>query len=265
MEPRIEGAHARDEQLNGACVLCLRRRGGRGQGEGAEAVDVLVGMTKQFLAGGEDMDARRVGAQRGDHGVDGLEQVLAVVEDEEKPLMRRRIDEAFQRRRRVADRQANRSPHRQRDKPGVRQRRELHHADAVGEMRLQRIGGCLRQPCLADTAGTDHGDERMLLNHKDIVTGNAFSRQFPVKPVVGTFDLERPGRVIHKLDYAKDALQPVDSCGMAFTLISRRALEKVGKNPLQRLTVEVVEQDFGHARRALHLHYFILRAYRRNT
>jgi cellulose synthase/poly-beta-1,6-N-acetylglucosamine synthase-like glycosyltransferase len=73
--------------------------------------------------------------------------------------------------------------------------------------------------------------EQLLLNHKDIVTGNAFSRAYPCKPVVGTFDMERPGRVIHMLDYQKDALQPVDSCGMAFTLISRRALEQVGPRP----------------------------------
>lgn len=73
--------------------------------------------------------------------------------------------------------------------------------------------------------------EQLMDDHKDIVTGNAFSRQFPVKPVVGTFDQSRPGRVIHLLDYKKDALQPIDSCGMAFTLISRNAMEKVGKRP----------------------------------
>lgn len=69
--------------------------------------------------------------------------------------------------------------------------------------------------------------ERLIDNRKDIVTGNAFSRKYPVKPVVGTFDQVRKGRVDVMLDYRKNELQPVDSCGMAFTLISRRGLEKV--------------------------------------
>uniref|UniRef100_A0A832I553 Glycosyltransferase family 2 protein n=1 Tax=Eiseniibacteriota bacterium TaxID=2212470 RepID=A0A832I553_UNCEI len=75
--------------------------------------------------------------------------------------------------------------------------------------------------------------EKLLADHKDIVTGNAFSRQYPVKPVVGMFDTDpaKKGRVHVLLDYKKDALQPVDSCGMAFTLISRHALEKVGPKP----------------------------------
>ena len=69
--------------------------------------------------------------------------------------------------------------------------------------------------------------EQLLADHKDIVTGNAFTRKFPVRPVVGHFDEERLGRVNTLVEYQKDTLQPVDSCGMAFTLISRRAMEQV--------------------------------------
>lgn len=77
--------------------------------------------------------------------------------------------------------------------------------------------------------------ELLLADHKDIVTGNAFTRAYPVKPVVGMFDPVRKGRVSVLIDYKKDALQPVDSCGMAFTLISRNALEKVGPKPFDLL------------------------------
>lgn len=75
--------------------------------------------------------------------------------------------------------------------------------------------------------------EQLLANHKDVVTGNAFTRQYPVKPVVGMFDTDpaKKGRVSVLIDYQKDALQPIDSCGMAFTLISRNALEKAGPKP----------------------------------
>lgn len=69
--------------------------------------------------------------------------------------------------------------------------------------------------------------ELLLLDHKDIVTANAFSRQYPVKPVVGMFDPVKIGKVNILVDFQKDILEPVDSCGMAFTLISRRAMEQV--------------------------------------
>lgn len=69
--------------------------------------------------------------------------------------------------------------------------------------------------------------EQLLADGKDIVTGNAFSRQYPAKPVVGTFDPVKIGKVNIMIDFQKEALQPVDSCGMAFTLISRRAMEQV--------------------------------------
>ena len=88
--------------------------------------------------------------------------------------------------------------------------------------------------------------ENLLLDHKDIVTGNAFSRQYPVKPVVGMFDPELHGRVRILVDYQKDALQPIDSCGMAFTLISRRALEKVFAHHWAPFNPIFFEETHGH-------------------
>ena len=69
--------------------------------------------------------------------------------------------------------------------------------------------------------------EKLLSNGKDIVTGNAFTRKFPVRPVVGHFDPVRLGRINTLVEYKKDELQQVESCGMAFTLISRKAMEQV--------------------------------------
>jgi len=73
--------------------------------------------------------------------------------------------------------------------------------------------------------------QQLIDDHKDVVTGNAFTRKYPVRPVVGRFSTERDGEVETLINFEKEALQQVESCGMAFTLISRRALERVGPHP----------------------------------
>lgn len=97
--------------------------------------------------------------------------------------------------------------------------------------------------------------EKLLLDHKDVVMGNCFTRKYPCTPAYGHFDKETKGKSAPFTAYEKNALQPVEYVGMALTLISRRALEAVGEKPFREIHYDEtnidMSEDISFCRRAL--------------
>ncbi|HZT54731.1 MAG TPA: hypothetical protein VFA35_00785, partial [Burkholderiaceae bacterium] len=163
-----ERACAGNEELHGTggcgrveagCISPVARNGQR-----AEPVHVLVGMAQQLLARRQHVDAGRAAAQQRHEGVDGLEHVLAVVEDQQQALCGERLQRMLEARRRIADRDAERTRDRGRDQRRLDQRRELDQAHAVRERADVLAGRDRGEPGLADPRGADDRDEAALAN-----------------------------------------------------------------------------------------------------
>ena len=139
-----EQAHGRDVRIDGA---------GSGQHQRAEDDERLAGQADGGAAGGEHAwrcARRKERVHRLGHAV---EDVLAVVEDDEGGLLARRAEQGGQRR------EAELARHRRADLLGSVDAGEVDHVAAERELGLQparRRGGHAR---LADPAGADHGDE----------------------------------------------------------------------------------------------------------
>lgn len=73
--------------------------------------------------------------------------------------------------------------------------------------------------------------KKLLSHKKDIVTAFATSRNFrKVIPVIGRFKYDDEGNlsgIRTILQYPKDSLFPIESCGMAMTLITTKALRQL--------------------------------------
>ncbi len=87
-EARIDGLRARFEELERAVLRDRSRVRGRRDGERPEAVHVLVGGPKRFLARHEHGNARCAGGHGVDERRDGVGEMLAIVENEQRALRR---------------------------------------------------------------------------------------------------------------------------------------------------------------------------------
>lgn len=110
---------------------------------------------------------------------------------------------------------------------------------------IDRARSALAEQCLAnqdvdyllfvdgDMIFPEDSLERLLAHKKDIITAFATNRNFrQVIPVIGKFKYDKDGElagVQTMLEYPKDELFQVESCGMAMTLISKRALKKLAE------------------------------------
>ena len=84
-ERRSRGLRPRHEQRDRADAARDVDRYIFRQGQGAEAIHLLVGQAQWLLAGGKDADRRCFAPQGGDDFRHAFEQVLAVVENEQHP------------------------------------------------------------------------------------------------------------------------------------------------------------------------------------
>ncbi len=123
----------------------------------------LAGDPQRLAAGGQDAQARAGPQQRVRELGTRLDQVLAVVQHQQRRPSLEMLDQQVGRIAVRALPQPQRRRHGPRDQPGVAGRGQLHQPDAIPE-RLQQLGGGLeRQAGLAGAARADQGHEPALL------------------------------------------------------------------------------------------------------
>ena len=162
-EPRSRGLRARDEQRDRADVARnVDRHVGR-QGQGGEANHLFVRQAQRLLAGGQHSHRRGIAPQGGNDFGDAVEQVFAVVEDEQHPTRSQRRSE-ISGLRLGAQLHLKGSRHSTDGQRRIGERRQFDHPHAVGEVGPGAVRGGLGQAGLADPSGADDADQRMLLD-----------------------------------------------------------------------------------------------------
>ena len=163
-EPRLRGVRPRHEQPDRTVpqqlLACPRALGGHRQRR--HAVDVLAGGAQRLAAGASTRRAG-TGAQHGLGQTSGrLDQVLAVVEEQQEPLRTDGGADTVGRDAGAGQRQAEHRGHRHRNEIGCRERGELGEQDPVGKRRQQAAGDLQREARLADPPGPGQRDQPMV-------------------------------------------------------------------------------------------------------
>ena len=143
----------------------LGRRVRRRQAERGDRGQRLAGDRERLPAGGQDAQLRAAGQQLGRGAGGGLDQVLAVVQHDQRAPVGEQVDEQGQRvglaRLLPAQRvgQPDRAEHGLRDLRGVADRGQLGQPGAAGEPVQHPDRGLGGQPGLAGAAGADQRDQ----------------------------------------------------------------------------------------------------------
>ena len=153
-EVRDQCANTLQEQLHGTVGRDVRIRRGVRNGQRLEPVDVLAGNLEQLLAGGEHAHARRGGDDALDHIADDLDQVFAIVENDQSLERRKPLGEVL-RGLPWAQRHAEGGGDRRRDQRRIGDRCQLDEPGAVGPAIDLQCGHRQRKTRLADSARAD--------------------------------------------------------------------------------------------------------------
>jgi hypothetical protein len=163
LEVPVGRAHALVEQADRAAVECLRdadRRAGRvGHGEPADAIDPFAVELERHLARHQQAQRRALAQQRRRDLGDAVDQMLGVVEQHQRAQRAGRRRQHSQRVGRVRQRDQQRGGDRAGDQRRIGQRCELDLRNAVGLAAAPPLEQRLREPGLADAAGTGERDQ----------------------------------------------------------------------------------------------------------
>ena len=170
-EARDDGGGPVGEEGEGRVVLGAGERLSGGPRTGRQVVvrvgdgqrpyvhQVFLGQTEPVTAGGEDADAGGAAQQGGDEVGAGLQQVLAVVEDEQEAPVAGLFDQGGQRGPAGVVVQAEGVGGGDRDERRVVQPGQLHQSHPVGEASFDPGRDPCGHPCLADAARTGQRDQ----------------------------------------------------------------------------------------------------------
>ena len=157
-EARRRGGGASAEQRTSSGRLYLRDLDYGRNVEWRQPVHVLVGHSQHFLAGDKEANVGGLGNCGIDECRDALEDLLAVVQDEQQTSFGDHRKDGLRGATAVADLHAERMRHGRRHERVVGNGRELDPADAAGKLVARGSGDSLREACLADPARAGDGD-----------------------------------------------------------------------------------------------------------
>ena len=183
-EARLDGARALHEQRHGVRSQQRLRRGLSilGQRQRRHVDHDLAGDPERLPAGREDPDVGTGAQQRSGEDGRGIVDVLAVVEDQQRPLVREVLGEGGDRPARRVVLEPERREHGLRDELGILDGRQLDEPDAVGVLADALPAGPQCELGLADAAGTGEcqqpGRGQRALELGETLTASHEARQF---------------------------------------------------------------------------------------